>query len=424
MHMHPCFNPKYLLFLCVLLLVSLGMPLAAVADDLPDPDGKEADMSKPVQVYILLGQSNMVGSGSIGPLKDIAAQKYPYLVDDSGAWTTRKDVRNVFIMASGNKIGGVKQNNWMTIEKPKIGPEIGIGHQLGHATDAPVMILKSCIGNRSLGWDLLPPGIEAYEHGGKLHPGYRGTPDDPKGDTGGDMSKGWYAGCQYDGDVASAKHVLENLDKFYPGAKGYEVKGFFWWQGCKDKGNAAHAERYGIHLVQLIRSLRKDFDAPDAFFVSASIGETKMGAKGNEGKMMEALMAVAESDHEDFKGKAGFVYTHPMAQGGGSCGHYGNKVEVYMDVGEAMGKAMVELLVKNEGRSATGGDDKADDKPAEPIDHETREWTGTNGQSFKAKFIEASRGRVVLELENGRKRGYSKRSFSEADVAYIEKYED
>jgi len=26
------------------------------------------------------------------------------------------------------------------------------------------------------------------------------------------MSKGWYAGCQYDGDVAAAKKVLENLD--------------------------------------------------------------------------------------------------------------------------------------------------------------------------------------------------------------------
>ena len=284
------------------------------------------------------------------------------------------------------------------------------------------MILKSCIGNRSLGWDLLPPGIEAYEHGGKLHPGYRGTPDNPKGDTGGDMSKGWYAGCQYDGDVASAKHVLENLDKFYPGAKEYEVKGFFWWQGCKDKGNAAHAERYGVHLVQLIRSLRKDFDAPNAMFVSASIGETKMGAKGNEGKMMDALMAVAKSDHEDFKGKAGFVYSNPLVFGGGSCGHYGNNVEAYMNVGEAMGKEMVKLLEKNGGSSANSGGGSENADPAEPIEHAMREWTGTNGKTFKAKFIEAARSKVVLELENGRKRSYSKRSFIDEDIAYIEKY--
>ena len=32
------------------------------------------------------------------------------------------------------------------------------------------------------------------------------------------------------------------------------------------------------------------------------------------------------------------------AQGGSGNGHYGGKAEVYMDVGEAMGKAMVELL--------------------------------------------------------------------------------
>jgi len=30
-----------------------------------------------------------------------------------------------------------------------IGPEFGIGHRLGNAIDAPVMILKSCIGNRA-----------------------------------------------------------------------------------------------------------------------------------------------------------------------------------------------------------------------------------------------------------------------------------
>ncbi len=34
---------------------------------------------------------------------------------------------------------------------------------------------------------------------------------------------GWYAGIQYDGDVANAKRVLAELDKDYPGAQGYEV---------------------------------------------------------------------------------------------------------------------------------------------------------------------------------------------------------
>lgn len=411
-------NPRMLMKMLSLLLLMFALPVAAADEPMPDPDGKPADMTKPVQVYILLGQSNMVGSGVTTPLQGIAAEKYPYLVDDSGAWTVRKDVRNVFIMASGNNIGKIQQNNWMTIERKKIGPEIGLGHHLGNATDAPVLILKSCIGNRSLGWDLLPPGTEAYEHGGKLHPGYRGTPDNPKGDTGGDMAKGWYAGCQYDGDIASAKHILENLGTYYPGATEYEVKGFFWWQGCKEKGTPAHYERYGQNLVQLIRALRKDFDAPDALFVAASLGETKLDAGGADGAMINALIALAKSDHEELKGKVGFVYSNPLSMGGGSCGHYGNNVQTYMNVGEGMGKAMVELIEKNAGGAAAGG--KAG--PAEQIDHQPRTWTDAKGNTVTGTFVSATKSQVVIELENGRKRKFSRRAFSEEDQAYLDKY--
>jgi hypothetical protein len=315
-------------------------------DELPDPDGKEADMSKPVQVYILLGQSNMLGAGKPSKLQGIAAEKYPYLVDDADEWTVRRDVRNVFVMCSGNSPAKDHKNEWMTISG-NIGPEIGIGHHVGHVTDAPVLILKSCIGNRSLGWDLLPPGSKPYEHGGKTQPGYRGTPDEPDGDTGGDMSKGWYAGCQYDGDVAAAKKALENLDDYYPGAKDYEVAGFFWWQGDKDMRNAAHFEKYEENLIQLIKSLRKDFDAPGARFVTASLGQTQKGSKGGDGQILDAMEAVAKSDDPELEDKVAFVYTHPLSKGGSSSGHYGGNPETYMNVGEAMGKAMVELLQQN-----------------------------------------------------------------------------
>ena len=309
----------------------------------PDPDGKAADMSKPVQVYILLGQSNMLGFGKPQVLQGIAAEKYPYLVDDVGEWTIRKDVRNVRVMCSGNSPAKDYTNDWMTVQG-NIGPEIGIGHALGHVTDAPVMILKSCIGNRSLGWDLLPPGTESWEHGGKVQPGYRGTPDEPGGDTGGDMSKGWYAGCQYDGDIAAAKRVLENLDKYYPGGTEYEVRGFFWWQGDKDMRNPAHCATYEKNLNQLIKSLRKDFAAPEARFVAASLGQTKRGSQGGDGKILDAMEAVANSDDPELKGKIGFVYSNPLSKGGSSSGHYGGNPETYMNVGEAMGKAMVGLL--------------------------------------------------------------------------------
>ena len=336
----------------------LGMTSFSNAESkLPDPDGKPADMSKPVQVYILMGQSNMLEMGKVkggdGSLEHAVKEKelYPYLVDDAGKWTERKDVRYVRVMGSGGP-GKTKlfNNEWMTVSGGKIGVEIGIGHHVGHATDAPVMILKSAIGNRALGWDLLPPGSEGFEFTDSkgvtwVHPGYKGSPERWK--KGSEPKKiGWYAGLQYDGDVARAKKVLAELDNYYPGAKEYEVAGFCWWQGDRDSRSAALSGRYEKNLVHLIKQLRKDFNAPNAKFVSASLGQTKKGATDGGGKILDAMLAVdgASGKYPEFKGNVASVYTHPLSKGSSSGGHYGGNAETYMNIGEAMGEAMAKLL--------------------------------------------------------------------------------
>jgi hypothetical protein len=339
-------------------------------------DGKPADMSKPVQVFILMGQSNMVGLGKItggeGSLEQAVKEKkkYPYLVDDSGAWVERKDVRNVQVM-QGRGGGGMQlvRNEWMAVKGGKMGPEFGIGHPLGNAVDAPVMLLKSCIGNRSLGWDLLPPGSERYEFVLKdkagvektmVYAGYKDRPDswdmDPAKKLATepppwlDKKTGkpieWYAGKQWDDDISFAKNVLADLAKYYPDAKSYEVAGFFFWQGEKDAGNPGHAARYEKNLVHFIKTVRKEFNAPNAPFVLGTMGESVKGGSGNGGLILNAHLAVdgTSGKYPEFKGNVATIYTHPMAQGGSGNGHYGGKAEVYMDVGEAMGRAMVELL--------------------------------------------------------------------------------
>jgi hypothetical protein len=156
----------------------------------------------------------------------------------------------------------------------------------------------------------------------------------------------WYAGKQWDDDIANAKKVLSELSTHYPEATKYEVAGFFWWQGEKDAGNAAHADRYEHNLVNLIKQLRKEFDAPNAKFVMGTIGEVTKGMAGNSGKILEAMMAVdgTSGKYPEFKGNVATVYTHDMARGGGGNGHYGKDSRVYMDVGLAMGKAMADLL--------------------------------------------------------------------------------
>ncbi len=305
--------------------------------------GKEPDMSKPAKVFIIMGQSNAVGMGKIPSLQNAVQNKklYPYLLDDEGKWAARADVRYVRVMSGRGGGMQVFNNEPITVAKcGSIGVEFGVAKYLGDLIDGPVMILKSCIGNRSLGWDLLPPGSEPYDG----EPGYRGTKDNLKGN-GQKVEGQWYAGKQYDDDTDYAKAVLADLNKYYPGVKSAEVAGFFFWQGEKDHGNPNHMNRYEENLVRFIKALRKDFNAPNAKFVAGTLGESK---KGSGDKVMEANFAVDGNSgkYPEFKGNVAAVYTHDMARGGSGNGHYGGNAEVYMDVGEAMGKAMVELLKK------------------------------------------------------------------------------
>ncbi len=60
---------RNLLTLAAVVIGIFVFPAAAadvIPDQLPDPDGKAGGASKPVKVYILAGQSNMVGMGDLG----------------------------------------------------------------------------------------------------------------------------------------------------------------------------------------------------------------------------------------------------------------------------------------------------------------------------------------------------------------------
>ena len=353
-------SPNNLAALCGLSLLATSSLQAA---DLPDPDGKPADMSKPVQVFIIMGQSNTLEMGKVTPN---LGELYPFMVDAAGKPTVCQDVRNVSLMQKGDKMD-VYRNEWLSLTgKSKIGIETGIGHQLGLAIDAPVMVLKSSIGNRSLGWDLLPPGSSRFTHEGKEQPGYREYIDGEKilpyvpgvskviGSKGASKGKEvdpWYAGKQYDDDVANAKKVLADLNTYYPDAKSHEVAGFLWWQGDKDRYNLAHASQYEKNLVALINALRKDFNAPKAKFVCATLGQTAKDApvdakSANDKMIFDAQFAVdgETGKHPEFKGNVATVYTHPLSKGGASNGHYNGNVETYTNVGLAMGEAMAKLI--------------------------------------------------------------------------------
>lgn len=350
------------MWVCALTIVGMGALCAA-----EDAGGEEADMSKPVKVFVMMGQSNMLQNGKVGKpdgsqpktlYSGIKDGKFTYLVDDENNLKERKDVRYVWTMQGR----GVRQNEWLGAKK-KIGVELGTGWNLGDYYDAPVLMLKAAIGNRGLGWDLLPPTVGTYEVNGQKFPGYREYKDGDeikkfekgvskvkatKGRNKGKMVDPWYAGKNYDDDTNNAKAVLEELKKYYPGATKYEVAGFFWWQGAKDQ-NPNHAARYEVHLVELIKSLRKTFDAPDAPFVVATLGipDGELGDSPTD-KIVAAQLAVdgrgENPKYPEFKGNVATVDTRKFYGGSSANGHYGGNGEFYMQVGDEMGKAMVELL--------------------------------------------------------------------------------
>jgi len=331
--------------------------------------GQSKAKAKPVQVFIMLGQSNMLGFGRVGPadkqgtLEHLIKEKgkYAHLRDKDGKWVERDDVRFVHVMDKrGTNFREFekfddRKNQWLKVAG-NFGPELGFGHVVGDALEQPVLLLKACIGNRSLGWDLLPPGSERFEYEGRTYAGYKDedsswSKEDPFNKK---NERGWYAGRQYDADTTHAKIVLKNLPKYFPGyaGQGYEIAGFVFWQGHKDQ-NAAHASRYEQNLVHFIKTLRKDFEAPKAKFVLATIGFNGKKLAGHGLTVCNAQLAVdgGAGKYPEFAGNVKTIDARPFwrekdVSPGGAGHHYNLNAETYMEVGLALGRAMVEMLGK------------------------------------------------------------------------------
>jgi len=147
-------------------------------------------------------------------------------------------------------------------------------------------------------------------------------------------------------ETATSSQVLGNLSTFFPGSKCYEVAGFFWWQGDRDSRDMGLSTHYEPNLVALIKQLRVQYGSPNAKFVTASLGQTVKGSMGGDGLILDAMLNVANgTKYPAFKGNVAAVYTHPLMHTPSSSGsHYGGDAETYMNIGQAMGQAMVGLL--------------------------------------------------------------------------------
>ncbi|MEZ6124644.1 MAG: sialate O-acetylesterase [Planctomycetaceae bacterium] len=316
-----------------------------------------AGQKVPFRITYLNDRANGLGwlarSDVPGTLSTVVKQegKFPYLVDSDGRWVQRDDVWYKGVVTA-------TASRWLSVGcgagAGNIGPELGFGHLVGDDHDQPVLILKASQGNRSLGWDFLPPGSERFDHDGFVYAGYGDSPARWEKDST-PVPINWYAGKQYDDCVRAIHQVLDNFDSEFPEWKGrgYEIAGFVWWQGHKD-GSEPHASRYEQNLVRLIKALRSEFNVPRAPFVIATIGFDGWKMSGAHKTVAEAQLAVSgdKGKYPEFRGNVLTVETRdfwrepeqsPRNQGF----HYNQNAETYMLVGEALGRGMLKLLAEN-----------------------------------------------------------------------------
>lgn len=336
---------------------------------LPDPDSSTGNPTKKVKVYIMSGQSNMLGFGTVSgagteTLETMTRRenKFPNLVDSAGNFISRQDVQYRGLI-SGISAGPLAPG--FGTNSGRIGPELGFGQVMGWYHDESVLLIKSSIGNRGLSWDILPPGTPSWVYGTTNYAGYGGFGNWPVGGVA-PTSGTWYAGKEFDRffthesewahpDVAATNvvDILDNWGAEYGNAnrpfagRDFEIAGFVWWQGDKDRYDMGHATRYEDNLVRLINTLRSYYSnrypgkvAANAPFVLATLGQTATGdtTPASDVAILNAQLAV-DGTVTNVK----TVYANPLSEGGSSNGHYNGRAGTYMLVGDALGRAMIDL---------------------------------------------------------------------------------
>jgi alpha-galactosidase len=270
-----------------------------------------------------------------GALETLAAEtkKYAFLKDENGKWAKRNDVFFHDVHPLVNRRDSQMGGNFLQVPTKvggrNIGLELMFGHVVGTAYDEGVLLIRSACGNRGLFSGFLP------EASGKWTKNEKGEYT--------------WTGTEYRFLRDGVKRTLANIAEVYPdyAGQGYTLAGFVWFQGHKDKGAAADYEK---NLVMLLTELRKDLEAPELPVVIATVGfeGEKMGPEYRQ--IHSAQMALGDpAKHSEFAGQVTSIDTVPFwrereQSPGGAGYHYNNNAETYCKIGEALGRAMVDLL--------------------------------------------------------------------------------
>ncbi len=178
----------------------------------------------PTQMFILSGQSNMVGWGNSLNLDSVVRFGHDnrLVMFDGGEWRNLKPFQKP----------SQKQREGWNITERTFGPEIGFAHAIAKAwPDKRIGIVKQAVGGT---------GIMAW------------APEWDEADA--DLTNDAHKGPLYKELINKALAAKKAGD--------VEIRGFLWLQGGKDMIAMKTAERYAENLKALVEAVRRDLDTP------------------------------------------------------------------------------------------------------------------------------------------------------------------
>lgn len=381
------------------LAISLGLSYLAASYAAPASsvviNNEQLFDKPPLRVFVLVGQSNMVGHGTISDIdKSTGQQKNATLewlvahapdqygkLKQQGGYGVLDDLRVGSIgRVSGSKSQKQKNKKHRHESTWAVRPDVLIACNSRDFNDLKPTITE--YGN-------LYAGLCAGEPSGSKNPpqlgpelgfgwavgdAYNTVADDDnkilllKVSWGGKSlavdfrppSSGGATGPNYKSMIADVKNTLSEIHHIFPEESGRPVKlsGFAWHQGWNDGCNDTMSAEYEYNLVNFIRDVRKDLNVPDLPFAIAATGMMGYNKKSpshgpdDRQEIIDAELKVAK--YPEFKGNVASIDTRPFAREPPPASpstqiyHWYRNAETYWLIGNSLGEAMLELIHQRE----------------------------------------------------------------------------
>lgn len=283
-----------------------------------------APAKKPLKIFILAGQSNMEGHAKASTFDAMALDPLTApLLKEMRSPKAADKVWIAYRYGDGGGNPGGEKHGKLTIgygaqnEPTKIGPEFTFGITMQKLTNEPILIIKTAWGGKSLNTDFHPPSAGPYVLNQYQLDKYAKQGKDVEALK---KEKVAASGRYYHLMTEYVRKVLSDIKSVYSdydAKQGYELAGFAWLQGWNDlvDGDAypdrqkpGGYESYATLLAQLIRDVRKDFDAPKLPFAIGVMGISGVQAKPNSMTYFREAMA-APANLPEFRGNVVNVLT-------------------------------------------------------------------------------------------------------------------